>query len=788
MLRWSILLFYRNLKRNKTSFFINLVGLSTGLACALLIYLWVNDEIHFDKFHKNDSRLFQVMQHFQNGQTIEPTPGPLADVLIAEMPEIEYSVPVMDLAFLGKPTLSNDDDINVKADFVYAGEDFFNMFSFQLIEGKANQVLLDKSSIVLSEELAIKLFNTTSNITGRTLIMKHQLFPGTYQVSGIFKNVPLNSSLQFDFVLTFRAIYEQMPNWSDWRNNNPSTYVLLKHGANVGQFNDKIAHLIERKCQDSSRTLFLRPYADKYLYGSYENGRQTGDRIEYVKLFSLIAVFILIIACINFTNLSTAKASGRMLEIGIKKAVGAGRKSLIIQYLCESVLMAVLSLIIAIFLVDLLLPEFNELTGKHIVLTMNADVVLVVLSITLFTGFIAGIYPALYLSGFHPILVLKGMLHSSGAELWTRKGLVIFQFVISGILIVSVLVINKQIEFIQIKKLGFNKDNIIYFDKEGKAGENLDAFLSELKNIPGVVNVSSSAFPIIGTKSSTTDITWEGKAPDVTGQFKIQSTNYDFIEMHGIEMVEGRSFSRDYSSDDSKIIFNEAAIKMMGMKYPVGNTVNMWGVERQIIGITKDFNFESLHEQVKPILFILSSSAQNLRIMVKIKDGNEKETIDRLHQFYENYIPGYAFEYKFLDEDFQSQYISEKRIAVLSRYFAGMAIIISCLGLFGLAAFSVERRRKEIGIRKVFGSTRLGIITLLTNEFTRIVFVSLLISFPVSYLISKHWLDTFAYKVDLSPWYFFGAGTITLFIAWFTVGIQAMKAATANPAENLKYE
>jgi ABC-type antimicrobial peptide transport system permease subunit len=419
---------------------------------------------------------------------------------------------------------------------------------------------------------------------------------------------------------------------------------------------------------------------------------------------------------------------------------------------------------------------------------MNADVVLVVLSITLFTGFIAGIYPALYLSGFHPILVLKGMLHSSGAELWTRKGLVIFQFAISGILIISVLVINKQIEFIQTKKLGFNKDNIIYFDKEGKAGENLDAFLAELKNIPGVVNVSSSAFPIIDTKSSTTDITWEGKAPDVTVQFKIQFTNYDFIEMHGIEMAEGRSFSRDYSSDDSKIIFNEAAIKMMGMEYPVGKTVNMWGVERQIIGITKDFNFESLHEQVKPILFILSSSAQNLRIMVKIKDGNEKETIDRLQQFYENYIPRYAFEYKFLDEDYQAQYVSEKRIAILSRYFAGMAIIISCLGLFGLAAFSAERRRKEIGIRKVFGSTRLGIITLLTNEFTRIVFVSLLISFPVSYLISKHWLNTFAYKVDLNPWYYFAAGTITLFIAWFTVGIQAMKAATANPAENLKYE
>ncbi len=787
MLKHNLLIIFRNFKRNKSSFFINLIGLSTGLTCALLIYLWVNDEMNFDRFHEKNSQLFQVMQQTHHGEIIEPTPGPLAEALVAEMPEVECAVPVFNSAFLGKPTLSSDDK-NTKANVLYAGKDFFKMVSFQLIEGNANQVLSEKNSIVLSEELAMKLFNTTHNILGRTLIMKHQLFPGVFQITGIFKRVPLNSSLQFDFVLPYRFISDQIPSWSNWRNSNPDTYVLLRKDVNVGQFNDKIAHLIERKCGDASRTLFLRPYADKYLYGNYEHGRQAGGRIEYVKLFSLIAIFILIIACINFMNLSTAKASGRMLEIGIKKVVGADRSSLIIQHLCESMMMALLSLIFAIFIVEILLPQFNEITGKQITLTLNASVIGSFLGITLLTGFIAGSYPALYLSRFRPAYILKGNMHRSSAELWTRKGLVIFQFVLSSIFIVSVLVIYKQIEFIQTKKLGYNKDNIIYFNKEGRAEENLDSFLAEVKNIPGVVNASSSTFPLTDTKSSTEDMHWEGKAPDVISRFTVQTTNYDFIDMHGIEMKEGRTFSREFGSDSSKIIFNETAIQKMGLKDPIGKTVTMWGKDRQIIGITKDFHFESLHERVKPMLFILAPPDRNLRIMVKIEAGKEKETIDRLQQFYIKYNPGYVFEYRFLDEDYQAQYVSETRVAILSRYFAGIAIIISCLDLFGLAAFSAERRRKEIGVRKVLGSSEFGIITLLTNDFTEIVLVSLLISSPVSYLITKYWLDSFAYRIDLQVWYFIGTGFITLFIAWITVGAQALRAAMTNPVESLRSE
>jgi putative ABC transport system permease protein len=787
MLKHNLLIMLRNIRRNQSSFLINLIGLSTGLACVLLIYLWVNDELNFDRFHAKNDRLFQVIQQFQNGEVIEPTPSPLAETLTAELPEVEYAVPVFYPTFLGKSTLSYEDKI-IKSDFLYAGKDFFNMFSFQLIEGNANQVLTDKKSIVISEELAMILFNTTDNIIGRTINMKHQFFPGTFQVSGIFKRVPVNSSLQFDYLLPFSAIYEQIPSWADWGNSDPSTYVLLNQGTNPQQFNAKIAHIIERKCGDSSRTLFLRPFADKYLYGSYKNGKQVGDRIEYVRLFSMIAIFILVIACINFMNLSTAKASGRMKEIGLKKTVGADRKSLITQYLSESILMAFLALIIALLLVALLLPQFNEITRKQMTLSMNLNLILSFLGITLITGLIAGSYPALYLSGFQPAKILKRDFNHFKTELWIRKGLVIFQFAVSSILIVSVLVISKQIEFIQTKDLGYNKDNIIYFDKEGSATENLDAFISELKNIPGVINASSAAFPITDTKSSTEGVSWEGKPTDMTSQIFIQFTNYDFIDMHDIEMKAGRTFSRDFGDDISKIIFNQAAIKMMNLKNPVGKVVNMWGQERQIIGVTSDFHYKSLHEQVQPLLFIIASPAQNMRIMVKIKAGTEKETLNRLQQFYKRYNPGYALEYRFLDDDYQAQYISEKQVAVLSRYFAGMAIIISSLGLFGLAAFTAEKRRREIGIRKVLGSSESGIVTLLTNDFIKIVLASMLISLPVSYFITKHWLDSFASRIDLQAWYFIGAGLLTLFIAWITVGTQAIKAALANPVESLRYE
>ena len=789
MLKHNLLIILRNFKRNKSSFFINLIGLSTGLACALLIYLWVSDELGIDKFHEKDKRLFQLMKNSKtyDGKilTFEWTPGPLANTLAEEMPEVEYAVPVQSSLSSTEGILSLGNK-HLKALEQYTTVDFFNVFSYDLVQGEKSQVLHDKNAIVISDELAAKLFNSTENIIGKTVEWKKDKFSGTYIISGVFKSPPPNSTAQFDLLFTFQLCSEIEPNINTWQSGNPRTYVILKQGTNIYQFNEKIKDLIARKSDDKTSNLFARRYSDKYLYGKYENGLQSGGRIEYVRLFSIIALFILAIACINFMNMSTAKASKRLKEVGVKKTLGAGRKTLIVQYIGESLTTVFLSLLIALILVEILLPQFNEITGKRLGLNFNLNIILTAIGITFFTGFISGSYPALYLSGFDPARILKGKLSTSLSELWVRKGLVIFQFMISVILIVAVLVVYKQIAFIQSKNLGFDKDNIITFKKSGRLEEHLEPYLYEIKKIPGVINASIYHPNLTVNMTGTNWVNWSGKDQQNNVSFKYLFAGYDFLETLGIKLKEGRSFSKEFSTDDSKIIFNEIAVKSMGLTNPIGQTINLWGENKQIIGVVKDFHFESLYENLKPCFLLFSPDVDN--IIIKIKAGMEGETIARLQKFYKAYNMGLPFEFKFLDDDFQKFYESENRVAILSRYFAGLAIIISCLGLFGLAAFSAERRRKEIGVRKVLGSSTLQIVYLLSGDFTKIVLTSLLISFPISYFITKNWLDSFAYRIDLQVWYFVGAGLVTLFIAWITVGVQAVKAALANPVDSLRYE
>ena len=506
MFQHNFLLIYRNFKRFRSSFFINLVGLSAGLACTLLIYLWVTDELSFDKFHEKDSQLYQVMETQQagDGTLIKyRTSGLVAETLKEEMPEIEYASSVIQSSWFPKFILSATEDANLKAVGQFVGKDYFNIFSFGLTQGDENQVLSDKNAIVISDELALKLFNTTQNVLGKVISLQLLHIKKQVTVSGIFNRVPANSSEKFDFLLSFEWFKELSPAVLEWGNDGTNAYVVVKKGTNLSQLNDKIAGLIKSKRQGAERALFLKPYSEAYLYGRYENGVQSGGRIEYVKLFSIIAIFILIIACINFMNLSTAKATRRIKEVGIKKAMGAGRKTLIFQYIGESMLMTFLSLALAILIVQLLLPQFNLITGKQLVLSLSVNLILSLLGITFFTGLISGSYPALYLSSFNPALVLKGKFRSSVGELWARKGLVVFQFAVSVILIVVVLVVYKQIEFIQSGNLGYNKDNIIYFEREGRLTENGEAFLSELKNVTGIAEASSMWGNIIGGYSTT---------------------------------------------------------------------------------------------------------------------------------------------------------------------------------------------------------------------------------------------------------------------------------------------
>lgn len=782
----NLLIIYRNFKRFKSSFSINLIGLSSGLACSLLIYLWVADELDFDKFHEKGDRLFQVMENQHNSESIETTeetPALLAEGLAQEMPEVEYALSTTNPAWHGKFNLSANDD-QVKAAGQFAGKDFFNVFSYELVQGDKNLVLSDKNSIVISEALAKKLFNTVESAVGKTIEWQALNRKNQSIVTGVFKDVPLNSSQQFEFLLSFEFFPKSRMTWGSY---DALTYVVLKPGTDVVAFNAKIGDFVKRKSDGSNITLFAQPYSERYLHGRYENGSLAGGRIEYVNLFSIIAIFILAIACINFMNLSTAKATRRIKEVGIKKAIGAARKTLIGQYLSESMIMSFLSLVLGLIIVELFLPEFNQITGKQLALHFDARLTISIFGIAFFTGLIAGSYPALYLSGFNPATVLKGKLNTSMGELWARKGLVVFQFVLSVIFIVSVLVVYKQIEFVQTKNLGYDKDHIVYFEKDGKLAESLDAFLADVKSIPGVQNASSIRHSMIESYSYTTEVDWEGKNPDSKTQFENVRVNYDMIETLGIQLAGGRTFSRDFASDTSAVILNEAAVQVMGLKNPVGLTMKLWGEEKRIIGVARNFHFESLHENIKPFLFRLAPG-QTRTIMVKIEPESENEAIAKIKNLYEKYNPGSVFDYHYLSTAYKTQYVAETRVAALSRYFAGLAILISCLGLFGLASFTAERRIKEIGIRKILGSSELGIVYLLSRDFSKIVIAAIVIALPVSYAITSYWLGGFAFKIELKVWYFLSAGMIALFIAWVTVGTQTIRAARVNPVKSLRSE
>ncbi|QDA58729.1 ABC transporter permease [Hymenobacter jejuensis] len=788
MFKHSLLLIYRGFVRSKTTFFINLVGLSTGLACALAVYLWVNDELSFDKYHQNEGRLFRVMENQRTPEGVNTRDGNtplLAEALQAEMPEIEYAAVATPPNFFPKFTLVGKGK-SIRAVGKYAAKGFFRIFTYPLIQGNPDQALVDKNAIVLSAEFATTLFGTPANAIGKSLEWQLADLKQTCVVSGVFDRIPPNSSEQFDFVLSFDAFKDimKMGRRVDWADaNGPfSTFVVLQEGANSEQFNNKIAGLLKRKsAKNANRTLFIEPYSASYLHGEHKNGVSVGGRIEYVKLFSAVATLILVIASINYMNLATAKASRRLKEIGVRKTLGASRATLVVHFLTESVLTAFLALLIAVVLVQIALPQFNEITGKHLTLAPKLSVMAAFLAIALLTGLLAGSYPAFYLSGFKPAAVFRGTLMNSVADLWTRKGLVVFQFTLSVLFIVCVLVIHRQIAFVQAKSLGYDKSNVIYFETGGKSAQQPGAFLAELKRLPGVVNASGmwGFFVEMGPHGPGPEVEWEGRKVATNNL----GVNYDLLETLGIQIKEGRSFSRKFRSDSLKIIVNEALVARLGLQHPVGTALGT----AQIVGVAKDFHYASLHEKVEPFIFRLEPQAAGT-VLVKLAAGQEKETINRLRRFYQQFNAGMPLDYQFLDAAYQAQYASERRVALLSRYFAGLAIVISSLGLLGLTTFTAEKRRKEIGVRKVLGASQVSIVYLLSIDLAKLVIVAIALALPLSYLVVRQWLNSFEYRIPLEIWYFLGAGFLALLVAWITVGTQAVRAARANPVLCLRDE
>ena len=792
MIKHNFLITYRSFLRNKSSFLINLTGLSTGLACVLMIYLWVQDELSVDSFLDSDKQLYQVRQNLKMSNQIlslDNAPYLLAEAMETEFPEVVSAVAVND-DFCDPEGIIAYQDQSQKAKVQFARENFFQELSYKLILGNKKEVLAGMTHVAISETFAYKFFSTPEDAIGKTLKWNYSFDGGTYEellvITGVFESPPKNATKQFDAVVHFDLLIKADRWAGDWSGTYAEVYLNLKKGTNIDQFNQKIASYLNQKHPSKwKRELFVRKYADRHLYGAYENGIQTGGRIAYVNLFSIIALFILFIACINFMNLSTAQATLKMKQIGVKKTIGASRKILIGQFLSESLLITLISAILAIMLVALLLPQFNQLTGKYLSLSFSPTFITGFIAITLFTGFIAGSYPAFYLSSIKPLSILKGKLNASRRELWVRKGLVVFQFGLSVIFIVGVWVIQQQMKYTQTKNLGFNRDHVISFHM-GSNNKNPKVFLTALQQIPGVSNSGNISGSFMSGLDNQGGYSWEEGDDDKKILFQSPRIGYNAIETLGLKVVAGRSFSPEFKDDASKLILNESAVKLMGLENPVGTLIDHGPRTQEVIGVVSDFHYGSIHKKIEPLILRFREGGRT--VMAKITTENSRATIEQIKTLYEEFQPGFPFEYKFLDEEYQQLYEAESKVAMLSKYFSGLAILISCLGLFGLAAFTAERRTREIGIRKILGSSVWGIVRLLSADFTKMVVIAILIALPVSYLLASNWLESFAYRIDLQWWYFVGAAVLTLVIAWLTVSIQTLKAANINPAECLKDE
>ena len=772
---------FRNFKRHKSSFFINIVGLSIGIACSILIMLWVVDELRYDKFHADINQVYQVMEH-QNysdriGTTIS-TPGILAPALKEEIPDIEYaSTYTWQVNFL-----FTKGDKSWKERGIYARPDIFKILTIPLISGNIDKLLESPRSVVISEELAAKYFEGAQAVGESITINGDEL----HTVTGIFHKLPENSTIQFDYVLPFKDWLAYNEWGTTWGSNGPRTIVKLVNNVDVSELNIKIRDFIRAK-EDSNVDLFVYPFADRYLYGSFENGQLMGGRIEYVRLFSIVAMFILLIACINFINLSTAKASLRAKEIGVRKSIGASRGSLISQFISESMIITFFSLILSMIMVQLVMPVFNNLTDKSIVIDYTHPLFLSGLLVTaLLTGLLAGGYPAFYLSSFEAIKTLKGRITSKSGELFARKGLVVFQFTMSVILIISSLVVYRQIQYVQTRNLGYDKENLVRFALEGDARSGWDAFKNQMASIPGVQNISRSNSSFLGRSSTTSGLNWPNKDPATQILFENISSDHGLIETLGFELLDGRTFSEEFGADTARIIINQKAAKVMNLENPVGEYITLWGDQVQIIGLVKDFHFRSLRSEISPLFFRLTDSGY--WAYARTQSDNIQRTLNEMEEVYKTFNPIYPFDYKFRDQEYETLYRSEQRIGGFAKYFSIFAVIISCLGLFGLSAFTAERRAKEIGVRKVLGASVQNLVLLLTKDFTKLVVAAILIAIPFSWWMMNLWLSDFAYQIQLQWWMFMLAAVLALLVSWLTVSWQSIKAALANPVDSLSSE
>lgn len=788
MFKHNLLISIRSFKRYKTTFLINLLGLSTAFASVFLIYLWVDNERSVDAFNTNDKVLYRAMTHFQlptKKVTWEYTSGRLAESMLEEYPEVIKSTRVNNKFFIPKGIVTaNDRHQEVEGQF--ADPNIFSVLSYQMIIGDPSEVIRDKQSVVISESLAKKLFESAQNAIGQTIQWNCSLFNQSFVVTGVYASPPKNATRQFDLMINYEVLIDADEWANHWKGGYAETYLVLNENTDIDAFNKKIAHHIDEKIENDKFTLFLQKYSDRYLFGQFEDGKLVGGRISNVRLFTYIALFIILIAAINFINLSTAQASTKLKEIGVKKAMGSNRKQLVFQFLTESMLMSFLSIVGAIILVYAMLPYFNQLIDQTLSFTLLDNILTIALTVV-GLGLLAGLYPAFYLSSFRPISIMRGKLPSMSGEKWMRQGLVITQFSLSVIFIIGMLIVNGQLNFIENKPLGYNRTNLLTF--EGKGSDRVDPsiLIAEIEKILGVKNATSMAGPFLWGNDNGSGFHWNGDQANRNHLFKSPKIGFNTIETLELKLIDGRSYDRSFNDDRTKVIINESALQMMGLEEPIGFKLKYGDDEyREIIGVVEDFQYGSLHQPIEPLIFRFREWGENY--MVRIDAGSELRVVEEIEKRYNEVYPNFSFESQFLEDEYDQLYASEQRIGSLSGYFALFAIIISSLGLLGLVTFTTERRIKEIGIRKVLGCSVTRIVLLLSSDFTKLVLIAIFIAIPLSYLGVQEWLQNFAYHIDLEWWYFAVGAALALIIAWLIISTKTIKAATMNPVESLKDE
>ena len=773
---------WRNLWKNKGYSALNIFGLAIGITCATLIFLWVEDELSFNStFEKQDQVYYVPTNQQYEGEWrtfFQATPGPLAQVLKEEIPEIVGSARTM-----GDNLLFEVGENSISQYGRFADPDFLKMFSLSFVEGSLENAFKDYNAIIISKKAATDLYGENTAVIGKVLQVNDNT---NYTITGVFDNLPINVTYGFEWVAPFERFAADKPWMSEYGANFSDTFVELTPEADFAVVNSKVEKILPAKTENEETYAFLHSMKDWHLRSNFEGGKKVDGQIMYIRLFSLIAFIILLIACINFMNLSTARSEKRANEVGVRKVLGSGKRGLISQFMAEAIITATLATIVSVILLFLIIPSFNILVAKQLTVQLFKPVHLFsLIGIALICGLVAGWYPAFYLSSFKPVQVLKGASRKQGSAPLIRKGLVSTQFIVSIVFIISTIIVYQQVQHVKGRDLGYDRSNLIKLPVNGDIIKNFKPIENDMLASGLIENIGLNNSEILSGGNNTSGLEWQGGTDTEDVLVSVRYVSPKFFDTAGMEIVEGRKFSDNAIADSTNVFVTESFAKLMGMGSAIGKTIEN---DYYVIGVVKDYLYGDMYGASDPVIFFNNNSDTRFLYVRAKSDIAIDKTLMAMETVLKKHNPAFPFEYEFVDDAFDARFKSEKLIGSLSQLFALLAIMISCLGLFGLSAFTAEQRKKEIGVRKVLGSSVSGVVGLLSKDFMQLVVVAIVIASPIAWFMMQNWLENYAYRIEINWMVFLFAGIIAVGIALLTVSFQAIKAASVNPIKSLRTE